>query len=293
SAAAVASGVALMLNRSTLLKARTRAGNGEWSALTEATFTIGASDLVISELMYQPAGEPLAEFLEITNTGAATVSLTGLHFSNGVTFDFDLNSSIFELAPGARLLIVRDLIAFQSVHGNVYDSIIAGSFQEDTVLSDKGERVTISDANGTIIFTVRYDDEDAWPEEPDGDGQSLVFTGGESELAQNWRSSAAIGGNPGDSDATPFTGGSFLDYALVGEPILVPNGAGATFTYATHLTSDDASVSVEHSADLLVWQTIDLAAQTQVIGSGNATRIFTLEFPLGITGFARVVVSAK
>ncbi|MDB0056436.1 lamin tail domain-containing protein [Akkermansiaceae bacterium] len=293
SAAAVASGVALMLNRSTLLKARTRAGNGEWSALTEATFTIGASDLVISELMYQPAGEPLAEFLEITNTGAATVSLTGLHFSNGVTFDFDLDSSIFELAPGARLLIVRDLIAFQSVHGNVYDSIIAGSFQEDTVLSDKGERVTISDANGTIIFTVRYDDEDAWPEEPDGDGQSLVFTGGESELAQNWRSSAAIGGNPGDSDATPFTGGSFLDYALVGEPILVPNGAGAAFTYATHLTSDDASVSVEHSADLLVWQTIDLAAQTQVIGSGNATRIFTLEFPLGITGFARVVVSAK
>ncbi len=290
SAATIASGGTLSITQSLNLQARSRAGNGEWSALTQANFTVGASDLVISEIMYQPALEPLAEFLEITNTGAANVALTGLRFTNGVTFDFDLNSSLASLAPGGHLLVVRDLVAFQSVYGNTHNAIIAGSFQKDTGLSDKGERLTLSDANGVVIFTVRYDDEDDWPEEPDGDGQSLVYAGGNSGSAHSWRPSSAINGNPGNSDSTPFTGGSLLAYALAGEPTLIPTALGSTFNYVTNLTADNALIQVQQSSDLETWKDVDLNTQTQVLNALAGTRTFTVTLPQGTTGFARVTV---
>ena len=110
-------GSSVVLNESTHLRARKRTIFGEWTALTEAFFTVGATDLLVSEIMYHPAGEPRAEFIEIHNSADHEVSLAGLRFSNGVTFDFDLHSTIQSLGPDARLLIVRDLEAFRSVYG--------------------------------------------------------------------------------------------------------------------------------------------------------------------------------
>ena len=86
-------------------------GNEEWSALTEAFFTIeGAtvdtSNLVVSELHYHPANPTTPaelaessdrddfEFLEFLNIGRAALDLTGIRFAAGINFAFPNNTEI-------------------------------------------------------------------------------------------------------------------------------------------------------------------------------------------------------
>ncbi len=280
----------ITLNESLTLKARTRSGSGEWSALTAATFTISATDLRITEIMYNPAVEPLAEFLEITNSGDFTVSLTGLHFTAGISFDFDTDSSIASLPPGARLLLVRDLDAFRAVHGAAHDALIAGTFQNGSALANGGETLTIADAGEEIVLTLTYSDDAPWPPSADGGGRSLVWTGGDRSLAQSWRPSSAAGGNPGGSDATPYSGGSPLDYALAGPVTITPTPSAATLTYTVYLGADSATISVQHSPDLKTWTTLtDPILEQQLVLESNS-RAITVGLPDGESGFARLQV---
>ena len=59
--------------------------------------------------MYNPAGDGLAEFIELLNISPNTIDLTDARFSAGFDFSFPINTT---LAPGERLLIVRDLVSF-------------------------------------------------------------------------------------------------------------------------------------------------------------------------------------
>jgi hypothetical protein len=283
------SGTSTTLNESTLLKARARAGNGEWSALTEAYFNVSAEDLRISEIMYNPNPEPLSEFIEIQNTGAFNVSLSGLRFTQGISFDFDLNSTIQTLAPGARLLIVRDLAAFQRVHENAFDALIAGSFQNASALANNGETLTISDANDSIVLSVTYNDKAPWPSAADGAGHSLVFVGGETSDPGNWRPSVTVNGNPGTSDSTAYAGGSLLDYALAGD---VQISEGAMLSYLSNLTADDVSIRVEYSTNLSTWEVVVTEILNQELTNDNK-RLITVQLPVGTIGFARLVVEVK
>lgn len=288
SAQTISSGGSLTTNESFTMNTRSRAGNGEWSALTQASFIVGVEGLVFSEILYHPNGDELAEFIEIRNDGAETIGLAGLKFTNGIQFDFDTNSSITQLNSGAHLLIVRDLTAFRAIYGNGLDGLIAGTFQGDTSLSNGGERVTLSDANDEVVLTVRYRDNGAWPEEADGANRSLVFRGGDSESGLNWRASAVPDGDPGSSDGLPFTGGSLTDYALAGEPYL----EGGSFIFDASLLADDAVYLVQFSSDLLNWIPVEESEVTQAVTSGGVRR-FTVPFPAGTVGFGRVLVSER
>lgn len=283
----ISPGADITLNQSTLLKARTRAANGDWSALTEATFTIDASNLQLSEIMYHPIGDPLAEFLELTNTGEFEISLTGLQFTQGLTFDFDQHSSISTLAPGARLLIVRDLAAFQAIHGNSLNPLIAGTFQDGNALKNGGETLAISDANNTLVLLVDYRDNDPWPTEADTLDHSLVFTGGDPALAQNWRASTTPAGNPGTTDTVPFIDGDLLDYALVSTAF---SGDYTQLTWTTKLPADDVTFLPQHSVNLDTWTDLTPNILSQTINATEGTRTFTIALPPGTTGYGRVRV---
>ena len=292
-AISTSSGSNIAIDQSLNLKARSRSGTGEWSALTNASFTVGASDLVISEIMYRPMVEPLSEFLEIRNTGAAPVSLKGLRFIDGIVFDFDIHSSIESLAPGAHLLIVRDLVAFRSIYGDDLDGQIAGIFQEDTALNNNGETLTIVDANDALVLSFAYNDAAAWPKEADGNGYSLVFSGSTLALGSSWRPSSTMEGNPGFDDSTPYTGGSLFKYALATEPVLLPKETGSRFIFETHLTADDVSYEVEYSPNMKVWKTADLVSLAQELKTEKSVRIFSLDLPHGAKGFARLIISER
>ncbi len=189
---------AMPLNQSTLVKARSL-WNGEWSALTEATYTLSTPPpLRVTELMYNPAGADDAEFIELQNVGSGPLDLTGFHFSAGFTFTFP---SIV-LPAGERVLLVRNLAAFEAIYGTGLN--VAGEFAT-SALDNGGEQLALVGPLGEAVFDFVYDD--AWYPETDGDGFSLVAidTAGDYNAATNWRSSALAGGSPGTVDATPLS----------------------------------------------------------------------------------------
>ncbi|MDA7518286.1 lamin tail domain-containing protein, partial [bacterium] len=104
--------------------------------------------LVISEIMYHPEPDGLAEYIELMNVSdSVTLDLTGVKFTNGIEFDFT-GSSVTSLAPGGRVLVVRDLAAFELANGAGLP--VAGVFANSTGLSNGGEGLKLEDAsNGT------------------------------------------------------------------------------------------------------------------------------------------------
>ena len=197
SAQAIAYTGPVTLDASVQVKARVYNG-GTWSALSDTLFAVGpvAESLRISEVMYRPAGDPNAEFIELTNVGTETVNLNLVELTNGVDFTFGNTG----LAPGDYVLVVRDLVAFEANYGQGYN--IAGQYEGN--LSNGGERIELVDAAGQIIHSFRYQDD--WFDVTDGLGFSLVArdaaatdpnTWGEKST---WRPSAADGGSPGYDD---------------------------------------------------------------------------------------------
>jgi hypothetical protein len=119
----------------------------------------------------------------------------------GVDFDFG-QSSITSLAPGARVLVVEDMDAFVTRHGNGLP--VAG--QWEGTLSNGSERITLA-AYGQPFVQFQYDD--GWFPRTDGDGPSLeVIDPSDRQsfgtLSQRgaWIPSAIVDGTPG-RPATP------------------------------------------------------------------------------------------
>src|SRR5439155_18453970 len=171
-------------------------------------------NLRITELMYHPP-EPNAaesgagftdknsfEFIELMNVGSSDLSLIGVKFTAGVAFDFS-GSSVTNLAPGARVLVVKNQSAFEFRYGT--NLPVAGEYSGQ--LDNGGERIQLVDSFGGSILEVAYDDADPWPALADGQGRSLevVDPGGNYSDAANWRASAVPGGTPGQSsDVLPL-----------------------------------------------------------------------------------------
>ncbi len=215
---------AITLRSSGVVKTRARSRTGEWSALTEALFVVGAGEpgpdnLVISEIHYRPASPSIPEiaaghgdrgdfeFLEIQNIGEAAVDLSDLVLEDGIDFNFRENSSIFELGPGDRVLLVGNLAAFEFRYGTGLP--VAGTFQNDTSLSNGGETLTLRHGpTGTVINSFFYQDAAPWPPTPDGHGYSLTLVsavpGADLDDPMNWRASSGIGGSPGSHDRLPL-----------------------------------------------------------------------------------------
>ncbi len=265
------------LNQSTTVKARARSGGGEWSALTEAFFTVGASDLVLSELMYNPPTNPLAEFIELVNRGAFTVSLAGLHFTNGVNFNFDANSSLTTLAAGERLLIVRDLAAFQSIYGTAHNARIAGIFQNATSLDNGGETLTLTDGSGFVVFSVQYDDTAQWPAEADGAGRSLVYRGGDTANPVNWRASIAPGGNPATSDTSAPGNGDLITEAGATLSVQSVTPLVIRLSQSRPLGADHIADQLHTSLNLTTWQPPSPAASLVSRGTEGANEVLVWE----------------
>ncbi|MCP4847048.1 MAG: lamin tail domain-containing protein, partial [Verrucomicrobiaceae bacterium] len=291
----------VIMSEPSMLRARSRNANtGQWSALNEAFFSIGAvpaneSNIIISELHYHPSEpsnpEEIAistdrddyEFVELLNTGDSPVDLSKVHFSNGITFEFPLNTI---LNPGKRLVVVRDLEAFTVRYGSDENIFVAGQYTGR--LSNDGENLALfSDITGDILeFT--YNDQTPWSTLADGAGHSLVAIGSFPSEAGNWGAHALAGGAPGYPDQIITSGylawknnnaikSDLGDADDDGIPNLVeygfatnPRSANATalprtstltlggeryltITYQRNLAADDVQVQVQSSADLGEW----------------------------------------
>jgi hypothetical protein len=206
---------------------------------------------VISELYYnEPGSAEENEFVELTNISNNEIDLSNLTFSTGLTYTFPLNTT---LSPGGRLTI--------------------GTNDYEGSLDNAGENITLTDASGTIIESFNFDDTPPWPQASDGEGFSLVRISPSLQLDPNlpssWRASTTVGGNPGGSDATIFSGGDLITYALQDRE-LTPTKTG--IQVPKNLAADDLIQEVQISTDLKNWATLSDPTQESLPEDG-----FTIE----------------
>lgn len=180
---------------------------GTWSALGQADFLLPQDfgKLRFTEIMYHPPpvgdvdGDEF-EFLELKNTGDTDLSLTGVHFSDGIAFEFPKGARI---GAGEYRVLVSNGDAFRLRYPDVE---VAGVYERN--LSNGGETVTLADPFGDPVASVTYGDDPPWPGQADGDGYSLVTVNGSPVGLENdpavWQRSASLGGSPGVGETQPL-----------------------------------------------------------------------------------------
>jgi len=190
-----------------------------WSGPVEALYLVDetyatAADLRISALCYNPlspdASEAIAlpeveagdfEWIELKNVGTGAVNLEGVSLGEGAPAA-KVTLPAFTLAPGARGLVVKNAPAFTLRYGAVAAARVVATWPGDGSLDNTGETVQVYDRSAGAIAEFAYDDEDDWPERPDGDGSALEYTGSGNLTADygnplNWKASDAVHGSPG------------------------------------------------------------------------------------------------
>ena len=188
---------------------------GHWSAPYQFTTIAPAGladlqqNLMITEIMYNPAGPALPggsvqdfEFIELQNISSTlTLDLTDVGFTKGVDFDFTAGTTI---APGARMVVVKNLAAFQSRYGTGIP--VAGVWDSADNLSNGGEQLKISYGSAVGIQDFEYDDIAPWPLTPKGTGPSLQLINPYAvppDLGNGvkWKASDSLQGSPGNPDS--------------------------------------------------------------------------------------------
>lgn len=142
-----------------------------------------SSDIVISELFYNPPGQDESnEFVELTNIGSTAVDLNGWTFTSGIDHVFADGTN---LAAGASIVLAADAPGFAAAFGSNPDATYGGN------LANGGETITLSApvAGGLLdIDAVAWDDVPPWPVAADGSGDSLQILNPQADNASplNW-----------------------------------------------------------------------------------------------------------
>ncbi|MCA9211862.1 MAG: lamin tail domain-containing protein [Planctomycetales bacterium] len=167
--------------------------------------------LRLTEVMYNPADPTDSErqinstwnkddfeFLEFANISTdTTIDLTEVQIVDGPAIPFLFDAGIV-LDAGERIVVVSNQAAFRARYGD--NVAIAGEYSGG--LSNSGETIRVVNATGTPILSLTYSDDEPWPTQADGLGNSLEIIEsstpvGELSDAAKWAASAAIGGTPG------------------------------------------------------------------------------------------------
>ena len=198
-----------------------------WSGTTAESYYLAVPDLRITEIMYHPGLVPPGntndpgnfEYLELANLGSNSLSLVGFKFTKGIDFTFTATNRVTSLAPGERVLIVRNFAAFASRYPGAADRV-AGEFAGQ--LDNAGEGLALVGPLGEPIHDFVFDNN--WYPITDGLGFSLVVADEQAPLntwtnQAQWRPSAQDGGSPGALDPSPAANPTVIVNEVLSNPI--------------------------------------------------------------------------
>ncbi|NQV31861.1 MAG: lamin tail domain-containing protein, partial [Phycisphaeraceae bacterium] len=183
-----------------------------------------SGQVIFSEIMYNPSIEgqrvedPNMEFIELFNSGNATVDLSGWGLTRGVSYVFPDQT---RLGAGEYLIVAFNPGMVQQYYGltAAYGPWLGG-------LSNDGETLELADITGSVVNRLSYSDQGDWAQRTlgspdrnhrgwfwqaahDGQGRSLELVNHSlnNSYGQNWRSSHVEDGTPGQAnsviDVTP------------------------------------------------------------------------------------------
>lgn len=168
-------------------------------------------DVVINEIMYHPSSENDAEeYIELYNTGAAAVDVSGWQFTSGVAYTLPANKVI---PANGYLVVAANAAAFSAKYPTVKNYVAGWSGK----LSNSSNKITLVDASGTQRDQVKYTDDYDWSNRQkdvvldyghrgwgwvsgaDGGGRSLELINPlfDNITGQNWAASTTAQGTPG------------------------------------------------------------------------------------------------
>ncbi|MEO1525012.1 MAG: lamin tail domain-containing protein [Planctomycetota bacterium] len=157
------------------------------------------STVVISEIMYNPSSsEPDGEWIEIVNLGTDSINVSGWQLD-------DEDGSDWALLPPCTTPLQPGDVAV--IHSNAIDT---GVFRDRWSIPDSvkvvgvawgslangpsttNEILTLSDAQGTLVDVVNYDDDGTtWPADNNASSIYLADLLADNQDGANWRSSTA------------------------------------------------------------------------------------------------------
>lgn len=160
--------------------------------------TTAAQGVVISEILYNPAGSDTGrEWVEIYNAGSTPVVIGGwtIEDEDSVAPSSPIAAAA-TLAAGEAAILTSDVFTvanFQAAWGTGFQVFTVGGFPSLSNNPGVGnEIITIRDALGNIVDEVDYDEAPPWPTDAGGRSKSLLFTSlsaTDNDNGANWRQS--------------------------------------------------------------------------------------------------------
>ena len=146
----------------------------------------GEEDLIISEIMYDPAGaDPKHEWLEIYNSSGNSINLDGWKFFEaGTNHGLTLFQGSFILNSKKYAIVADDAATFKGDYPDFSGTIIDSAFS----LSNSGEDLAFKNKAGEIVLEFSYSSDSGG----NGNGFSLEYAN-----SGDWCESYVTGGTPG------------------------------------------------------------------------------------------------
>ncbi len=160
-----------------------------------------ALELTISEINYNSlGGQNPGDWIELFNYGTAPVDISGWTLRDDQDFHVYTFPSGTVISNNEYLVVCEDLVAFDSVHTTVSNRIGELGFS----LSNSGDEIRLYNLQGNLYLSMAFDDQNGWPQEADGDGNTLELADPLVSLSDtaNWFAGCLLG-SPGGPFAGP------------------------------------------------------------------------------------------
>jgi hypothetical protein len=142
-----------------------------------------ADPVVINEIMYRaPDDLTELEYVELWNTSNGSVDISGWRVK-GVGLEI---ASGTVLQPNEFYVASRNAELFERIYKQTPNGVFTKS------LNNGGERLSLINADGDVIETVKYDDKAPWPQSADGKSASLerISPFDAADASHNWAPSS-------------------------------------------------------------------------------------------------------
>ncbi|MBK6329818.1 MAG: CotH kinase family protein [Bacteroidetes bacterium] len=163
-------------------------------AANQACNSNAGISLVVDEInFHSDSTTDAGDWLELYNYGATTLNISNAVILDGDTYEkYCVIPNNTTLAPGARLVVYADSVAFATKFPAVTNKIGPLCFK----LSNGGQKIVMRDKDNKLIFSVDY--LDTWQCATDGNGRTLQLTAPAANLnlASSWYA-GCMGGSPG------------------------------------------------------------------------------------------------
>ena len=157
---------------------------------------VAGAQVAVNEFMYNSfTGAGDEEYVELLNYGEQTVDLSGWRLAEGVRYTFPTGT---RLEAGGYLVVAQD-----PARAAQFYNLDAPHGPFEGRLADGGETIRLLNADGIVVESFTYVDEEGWPQTADGGGASVERRHPRMPAAYfpSW-SAGPVGGTPGRANAS-------------------------------------------------------------------------------------------